>query len=170
MLIRKLILMIACSFFMMSYCKAEQALFYDTQGHTVSLSKLKGKWVVLNYWADWCNVCVQEIPELNRFYEDIKDKNIVFYGIDYDELTLNNLKSSIASVSIKYPVLTSDPGYTWNLDNVDVVPTTFILDPEGHVVKVMTGPNTERSLFDVINSLQSTAIPAKPASLDAARL
>jgi peroxiredoxin len=155
MLIRKLILVIVFSFFMMSCSKAEEPLFYDTNGNAVKFSTLKGKWVVLNYWAAWCNICVQEIPELNHFYQNIKDKNIVFYGIDYDELSLDNLKSSIASVSIKYPVLTSDPGPTWNLDSVDVVPTTFILNPEGRVVKVITGPNTERSLLGIINTLQS---------------
>jgi len=145
----------------MSCSKADQAVFYDTEGHAVQLSKLKGKWVILNYWADWCNACVQEIPELNRFYQNIKGKNIVFYGIDNDELSLDDLKSSILSVSIKYPVLISDPGYAWHLDNVAVIPTTFILDPYGHLVKVITGPNTESSLFDIINSLQSMAVSSK---------
>lgn len=153
MLIRKFILIILCSFFIINCSQAEQPLFYDTEGNAVQLSKLKGKWVVLNYWAAWCGVCVQEIPELNLFYKDIKGSNIVFYGIDYDELTLDNLKSAIAAVDIHYPVLTSDPGFAWNLDDVNVIPTTFILNPKGHVVKVITGPNTEKSLFDIINSL-----------------
>jgi peroxiredoxin len=161
MLIRQWFLLIACSFFIMSYAKAEQPLFYDTQNNAVQLSTLKGKWVVLNYWAAWCGACVQEIPELNRFYQTIKGKNIVFYGIDYDELSLDNLKSSIESVSIQYPVLTSDPAFAWNLSNVDVIPTTFILDPTGRVVKVITGPNTEKSLLSVINALQNLSASVK---------
>lgn len=161
MLLRKFIALVLSSFFMISCSQADQSVFYDTDGNAVKLSNLRGKWVVINYWASWCGACVQEIPEMNKFYQNTKDKNIVFYGVDYDELSLGSLKSSIDSVSIRYPVLTTDPGYAWNLESVEVIPTTFILNPEGRVVKVITGTNTEASLMNVISSLQSHSASAK---------
>ena len=161
MLLRKCIVFIFSSLLMIGYAFAGQLDFYDTNGKMVTLSNLKGKWVVVNYWADWCGACIQEIPELNNFNENIKDKNIVFYGVDYDELSLDSLKSSIASVDIKFPVLTADPGFLWNLGSVEVIPTTFIINPEGRVAKVITGPNTERSLMNTINALQTTSASAK---------
>lgn len=161
MFIRKCIVIVMFCFFMVNASQAQQTVLYDAEGHAVPLSQLKGKWIVLNYWADWCGACVQEIPELNRFYQTIQGKNIAFYGVDFDEMTLDNLKSSIASVSIHYPVLTSDPGYIWNLDSINVIPTTFIINPQGQVVKVITGPNTEKSLLNTINSLQSVTVSVK---------
>jgi peroxiredoxin len=156
---KKLILLLLCGVLMMGSAQADELILHDTEGKAVQLSDLKGKWVIINYWADWCRACVEEIPELNNFYKNLKDKNIVFYGVDYDELSLPNLKSSIDSVGIKYPVLTSDPGYALNLDPVEVIPTTFILNPEGRVVKVITGSNSEKSLLKDIKALQESSIP-----------
>ena len=41
----------------------------DSQGHIIKASDLQNKWVIINYWADWCSGCIEEIPELNRFYQ-----------------------------------------------------------------------------------------------------
>ena len=154
MLMRKLILCILCSFLLLNYANANEAVFYDTHGNKVQLSLLRGKWVVLNYWADWCNACRQEVPELNHFYKKIRDTGIVFYGVDYDDLSPSQLNTAIETVQIQYPVLTSDPGLEWNLDNVDAIPTTFILNPEGRVAKVITGATTEDELLNTIAALQ----------------
>src|ERR1700730_4920453 len=89
--------------------------YYDTEGHRVELSKLKGKWVIVNYWADWCQGCVAEIPELNHFYQHNMDKNIVLYGVNYDQLPLHDLKKSIKNINIEFPILTLDPEETWGL-------------------------------------------------------
>jgi thiol-disulfide isomerase/thioredoxin len=154
MLTRKLILFIICGFLMLNYAQADETVFYDTNGKTVQLSLLRGKWVVINYWAGWCGACRQEIPELNQFYKKIKDTNIVFYGVDYDDLAPAQLEAAIESSGIQYPILTSDPGSEWNLDNVDAIPTTFIINPEGRVVKGITGTTTEDDLLNTIKALQ----------------
>jgi len=151
---RKIILFILCSFLMLNVVKADEPAFYDTNGNTVQLSLLRGKWIVVNYWAIWCSACRQEIPELNQFYKKTKEMNVLFYGVDYDDLSLAQLKTAMESIDIHYPSLTSDPGSAWNLDNVDVIPTTFIINPEGRVVKVITGTTTEDDLVDTINTLQ----------------
>ncbi|MBV8802916.1 MAG: TlpA family protein disulfide reductase [Gammaproteobacteria bacterium] len=137
----------------MNFAEAD-AVFYDTKGHTVQLSLLRGKWIIINYWADWCGACRQEIPELNHFYKRIKDMNILFYGVNFDDLPLEELKAATESVGIQFPSLTSDPGSAWNLDNVDAIPTTFIINPEGRVAKVITGTTTEDDLLNTINTLQ----------------
>lgn len=156
MRIRKLILFIVCSFLMLNYAKADDTVFYDTNGKPVQLSLLRGKWLVINYWAGWCGACRQEIPELNQFYQKIKGTNILFYGVDYDDLPLPGLTAAIASMGMQYPILTSDPGSAWNLDNVDAIPTTFIINPEGRVVKVITGTTTEDDLLNTISELQNS--------------
>lgn len=152
---KKFILLILCGFLMINVAKANETVFYDTKGNSVQLSLLRGKWVVINYWADWCSACRQEIPELNQFYKKIKDMDIIFYGVDYDDLTLTQLKNAAESLGIQYPILTSDPGSEWNLANVDVIPTTFIINPEGRVVKIISGTTTDSDLINTISELQS---------------
>jgi thiol-disulfide isomerase/thioredoxin len=77
----KLLLVLLCSIFMLS-CTEKGSVLHDTKGNEIPLSTLKGKWVIINYWADWCESCTKEIPELNRFYQNNQDKNIVLYGVN----------------------------------------------------------------------------------------
>ena len=53
-------------------------------GKNTSIDNLKGQWVVINYWADWCAPCIKELPELFEFAEDNKD--IAVYVFNFDEL------------------------------------------------------------------------------------
>ncbi|WP_455509715.1 TlpA family protein disulfide reductase [Butyricimonas paravirosa] len=59
-------------------------VFRDTEGKEVSLKQFKGKYVVIDVWASWCQPCKQEFPHLKELEEKYKDKNIVFVGISSD--------------------------------------------------------------------------------------
>src|SRR5262249_12417598 len=133
-------------------CLYAEPLFHDSQGHLVQLTKLK-KWVVVNYWASWCPNCVEEIPELNRFYQHHK-KNILVYGVNFDRLTPEDLQLAIQKTNIGFPVLVEDPKQAWQLKTVDYLPTTFIISPAGTMVKMLVGPNTEQSLLRTIHNLE----------------
>ena len=58
-------------------------------GSDTSFGKLQGKWIVVNYWADWCAPCIKEIPELVEFAEENKD--ILVYAFNFDELDSEDL-------------------------------------------------------------------------------
>lgn len=132
-------------------------VFHDTQSHAVQLTKLKDKWVIVNYWASWCPTCMQEVPELNRFYQNNQKKNIVMFGVNYDHLPGNSLKQAVQEGALAFPVLVEDPAEAWKLQGVMVLPTTFIINPQGKVVKKIIGLNTERSLLDTLHELQQRA-------------
>ena len=55
------------------YAHSSNIILKDVTGHSIPFDSLKGKWVVINYWASWCQPCVNEIKDLNRFY---KNKNL----------------------------------------------------------------------------------------------
>ena len=129
-------------------------VLHDTHGNSVFLSTLKGKWVVLNVWAPWCSGCIKEIPELNRFYKNNQNKNIVFYGIDYDNLSLAELQKAIHQVNMQFPVFVENPASYLGLQDVNIIPATFIINPEGVVVKKIVGENTEKSLSAIVSELQ----------------
>lgn len=154
MRLRKIILFFLFMLSMIS-CAQSDPVFYDTQDQTIKTSNLRGRWIVVNYWAAWCHSCVEEIPELNRFYHSNDNKNIVFYGVNYDQLPGDALKEAIKKVDIQFPVLTEDPNIAWQLGDTDIIPVTFIIDPQGKVAKKIIGKNTAQSLSETLQLLQN---------------
>src|SRR5437879_2413224 len=150
----KIIIFLLCSLTVIN-CTPQGSVLHDAKGNPINVSNLKGKWVILNYWADWCDNCIEEIPELNHFYEHNQEKNIVFYGVNYDRMPAGELKMAIDKMHIAFPTLMEDPAQTWpSLDGIDALPVTFIIDPKGRVVKKIVGGNTEQSLLTVVHQLQ----------------
>ncbi len=131
------------------------SLLLDSQGNKISPSTWQNKWVVINYWAGWCKPCVEEIPELNRFYHS-HSKNSLVFGVNYDQLPLLPLRTAILEMHIVFPVLQKSPVDTFSLPEVNVVPTTFIINPHGQLVKKLIGPQTSNGLEEVINELSQS--------------
>ena len=142
-----------CGFLLVS-CTQQGSVLHDTQGNQIEVASLKGKWVIINYWAGWCESCVKEIPELNYFYQHNQDKNIVLYGVNYDRIPMQELKNAMDKTHIAYPVVLEDPAQAWSLDGIDALPVTFIIDPNGDVAKKILGVNTEKSLLATVRELQ----------------
>lgn len=143
-----------CSLCLMS-CKPESTVnFHDANAQAISSTVFKGKWVVINYWAAWCESCLREIPELNHFYQHLPNKNILFYGVNYDQLPLTELKAVMNQMNLNFPVLLEDPRDLWHLRGIDFLPMTFIINPEGKVVKKIVGGSTEAMLQNLFNDLQ----------------
>lgn len=124
-----------------------QADFSDTEGHKFNV---KNKWIILNFWADWCASCMAEMPELNRFYKNNQNKNVVMLGVNFDHLPLELLKSSIDKSGVHFPVLMEDPAQTWDLGEISIIPATFIISPEGKVVEKIVGQSSESMLKELI--------------------
>lgn len=136
-------------------CSGQQdTVFHDTTGQTILLSQLKGKWIIVNYWADWCESCIHEIPELNQFYQHNSDKNTIFLGVNYDHLSPDQLKQIVNKRHIIYPVLNEDPSDVWQLKDVGVVPATFIINPAGKLVATIAGPTSEKKLCAMLHNLK----------------
>jgi len=126
--------------------------FHDATGRSISLSDFKNKWIIVNYWADWCDSCIEEIPELNNFYKNNQDNNILIIGVNYDNLPNPVLQQAIRKTGILFPVLQEDPAKVWRLGEITVLPTTYIINPDGDVVRKIIGPNTEQSLLKIIHN------------------
>jgi thiol-disulfide isomerase/thioredoxin len=123
-----------------------ETLFTDTHGQTIDFSALKGKWVVVNYWAQWCDTCLSEIPELNRFYQQHKQSNVVLISVNYDELSGRKLTRLSKRLDMQFPVLLQNPSHTLQLGPIVAIPATFIINPKGQVVKRVYGEMTQAKL------------------------
>jgi thiol-disulfide isomerase/thioredoxin len=127
-------LLLACS----------KPVFHEDNGQILSIASLKGKWIFVNYWAGWCENCQQEVPELNKFYQNHKNHAVVL-AVNYDGLKNPQLKQAADRFHITFPVLQENPWKVFHLGMVDVVPTMFVINPKGQVVKKLLGPQTERT-------------------------
>jgi len=114
-------------------------MFMDTEGNKVHLNKFKGKWLVLNFWATWCEPCREEIPELNQFAKDNKD--ITLIGIAIDDMEA--IEKFQKDTPIEYLSLVSNMDgvkLSQSLGNIKgVLPFTVIIDSSGNTIKSFYG-------------------------------
>lgn len=146
---KKLIVFSLLFFGLVGCSKHNNPTFVDNHGHKIIFSALQGKWVFINYWATWCHSCMAEIPQLNQFYLAHKDR-VVVLGVNYDTLDLTALNNAIEKLKINFPVLTKNPADTLKLSDTGVVPTTYVINPQGHVIKTLLGPQTLANLDSII--------------------
>ena len=104
----------------------------------------EGRWVVINYWAEWCKPCIKEIPELNAL--DRKYKQVAVLGVNYDGKTGEQLQTQITALKIDFPTLLQEPSEVLGVQLPSVLPTTLILNPDGQLVATLVGPQTLESL------------------------
>jgi uncharacterized protein (TIGR03435 family) len=115
----------------------------------VSWETLRGKAVVLEFWATWCGGCVENIPHLNALAEKFKDQPLVFISVTDEE------KSDVLRFLKKYPisgwVALDPPRGTFKAYRVQGIPQTFLIDAKG-TLRAMTNPNRldERVLQDLL--------------------
>ena len=136
----------------------------DTNGQTQSLEQYRGKWVVVNYWATWCTTCLKELPDLISFHQKNKDSDAVIVGINFEDISMEELSTFIEQESIPYPVLSSKPVAVTPLGRVPALPTTYIINPEGNVVAGDVGIITQQELEDYIASEKATRTVAEKAT------
>ncbi|MDB4661899.1 TlpA family protein disulfide reductase [Gammaproteobacteria bacterium] len=121
-------------------------------GKDTSLEKLKGQWIVVNYWADWCAPCIKELPELLEFAEENND--VLVYVFNFDELDAEDLAPVAERFNLKLPSLISHPREIWGIETPPAVPATFFISPEGVLVKSLFRPQTKDNLNSVLASLK----------------
>lgn len=155
MTLQRIVLFVFCNLFL-SFAQASP-VFHDINGRSVDVADLKNKWVIINYWASWCDACLNEIPELNNFYNHNTSKNVAIYGVNFDHLATNELVQASNDSGIRFPVLIDDPSLIWQVGNTDVLPVTYIINPSGKVVKKFIGPTTEQALLESLQTLQQLA-------------
>lgn len=136
-IMKKMVILMAvvfvCSFLVYAADKAPDFNLKDIQGNQITLSGLKGKVVVLNFWATWCPPCKMEIPELVKTYEKYKDKGFVIIGVVVSS-KIDNVKELIKKYKITYTIALSDNNIEKAYGGINAVPTTFIIDREGNLV------------------------------------
>ncbi|HTH56258.1 MAG TPA: TlpA disulfide reductase family protein [Cyclobacteriaceae bacterium] len=105
----------------------------DLKGNAVDFNTFKGKVVFLNLWATWCGPCRSEMPSIQKLYDDSDHSKIAFVMLSIDEARLvEKVKRYTEEKQFNFPVYMSSGPLTSQL-NVDVIPTTFVIDKSGAI-------------------------------------
>ena len=129
----------------------------DTAGQPQRLADLKGKWVVVNFWATWCAPCVKEIPDIAEFAKEQGDKvRVVGIALDWvegDKPTAaddRKIKAFAKKVGHSYPLVLGNDATEKYFGKVKGLPKTIIYGPDGKVAFEKTGPVTKQLLARVL--------------------
>lgn len=115
-----------------------------------ALENYQGKWLVLNYWAEWCGPCIEEIPELNQLQKRFSSQ-LTVVGVNFDHIEGEALKQLVSTMSIKYANLEDDPADALRLARPAALPTTYIFNPQGKLAAKLVGPQTAKSIIEMTN-------------------
>jgi thiol-disulfide isomerase/thioredoxin len=131
-----------------AFAKADS---FDIYGKPHNFSLTKGQWIIINYWADWCHACVEEIPELNRLANLVKDKPVVLFGVNYDSLPDQNQQDFAHQFKINYTLLRNNPFKDAMPHNqITSLPVTYIISPTGQV-REMNGEIQSNEILALIS-------------------
>jgi len=124
----------------------------DLEGSDVHLSSLRGKVVLVNFWASWCPPCQDEMPLLQLYYETHAEDGFVLLGLNVSDQP-DTIEAIIDEFELTFPVW-RDPLGDIMLDmNVRGLPTSIVIDSSGHQVFAWLGPFDEASLDEHITPL-----------------
>jgi thiol-disulfide isomerase/thioredoxin len=116
------------------------AQLLDLDGKPVRLADLRGKLVLLNFWATWCPPCQAETPVLRELAEAYRDDGLVILGVAVQETTPDDVRAYAERYQLPYPIAFDASADIFDLYRVFALPTQVFIGPDGRVLGVVNGP------------------------------
>ena len=114
--------------------------FPDLNGKMVSLADFRGKVVFLNIWATWCLSCVEEMPSMEKLYQEMRGEDFEILAVSIDVQGAKIVTPFMEKYKLSFPALIDSHGRIKSLYQTTGVPETFIIDKEGIIVQKIIGP------------------------------
>ncbi|RXT08002.1 TlpA disulfide reductase family protein [Ammoniphilus sp. CFH 90114] len=125
----------------------------SVEGEEISLENYKGKPVILNFWTTWCPPCKEEMPVLQRIHDQYKDQlSIVGVNLTYQD-DRKEVRKFLEDHQITYDIGLDKLGEITKLYQVQALPTLFLIDGKGQIVRQYTGALSEQQLLEEIQAL-----------------
>ncbi|MDG4656057.1 thiol-disulfide oxidoreductase ResA [Ectobacillus antri] len=124
----------------------------DLQGNTVQLSELQGKGIFLNFWGTWCKPCEKEMPYMNELQDVYREKGIEIIALNADETEIA-VKNFVDRYNLQFTVAIDKGTEVLNTYGVGPLPTSFLIDKDGKVIRRITGTQTKEQLEEHLKEI-----------------
>ncbi len=131
-------------------------------GNVVTSADLRGKVVLLNFWATWCPPCRLEMPGFESVYELNKNRGFVVLGVAMDADGAAPVQQFLADHHITYPVAMASAPVVQTFGNVNLLPTSFLIDRQGRVRNQVQGVFAAIALDQAVKHLLDEPAPVTP--------
>ncbi len=132
----------------------------DLDGRSISPADLRGKVVIVNFWATWCPPCRAEIPDLVALQSKYGDRLQVI-GVSQDEGSVDVVRQYAAAQRMNYPIVMMTPELDKAFPGIAALPTSYVIDPEGRIVQRHVG-----MLNAVVTEGETRALAGLPVNAD----
>jgi len=129
-------------------------------GQVVSSAALRGKVVIVNFWATWCPPCKDEIPEMIGLQKEFQGK-LQIIGVSMDDGPAEPVKQFADKMGMNYPIVMGSDELSQEYGGIPALPTSFVVDPEGRVVQKHVGLYPSEVYEDEIRALLGEPVQAK---------
>jgi len=143
-----------------SYGPMPDVTLQDLDGNDVPFAQLKGKVVLVNFWATWCPPCRGEIPSFIKLYDAYGDKGFVIVGIAVDRGGKKDVAPFVEKNGINYPIVFDPEGKAEHAFNPgNAIPTTFFVGRNGVIRRKIVGPRSYKYFEKEISKLLAEPMP-----------
>lgn len=117
----------------------------DLNGEEHRLSDYKGQGVFLNFWGTWCKPCAKEMPAMDRQYEVYKDQGVQILAVNIAQSNFE-VERFADQYGLDFPIVIDKTKSVMEAYNIDPLPTTLLINPEGEIEKIVRGEMTEQDI------------------------
>lgn len=130
---------------------APEVTFTSITGEEVSMQSLRGKVVMVNFWATSCTTCIKEMPQMVQTYNKYKDKGLDFVAVAMSYDPPNYVLNYAQTRNLPFKVALDTQGkVARSFDDVKLTPTTYVIDKEGNIIKRYVGEPDFAALHQLI--------------------
>ncbi|AYC29355.1 thiol-disulfide oxidoreductase ResA [Paenisporosarcina cavernae] len=124
----------------------------DMNGEKHQLSEYKGQGVFLNFWGTWCKPCAKEMPAMDNQFQEFKDKGVQVLAVNIAQSNLE-VNRFAEQYDLTFPIVIDKEKSVMQAYNIDPLPTTFLINPEGKIERIITGEMSEQNIADFMTQI-----------------
>ena len=124
-------------------------------GKKVQLSDLKGKKIIVNFWATWCPPCKAEMPHMQNYYEDFaKEENVEILAVNLTSGDkVESVQNFVEDYGLTFPIPMDVEGKVGETYQAITIPTSYMIDTKGRIQNKIVGPMDENMMKDFVSNL-----------------